>query len=219
MDLALLAQPLAAAEGVSWRSLGLTACIVGCFLLANSVLLRDPGALVAQRFGRPQSALRSAREIVFQRVQTGLGFLFLVAGFALQLAGGAADAEPVPGSLALWVGGLAVLAIVLEGLGWIGSLFVLRRQVRAFLREGAPDLAGDVQFARELGDLFGVRAHADDTVQSYLERLSAHLGLARPARAHERASGDDSAFEEVPIEPQPPPPQGPARAPGVPRLR
>jgi hypothetical protein len=217
MDLALLAQPFAVAEGVSWRSLGLTACIVGCFLLANSALLRDAGPLVAPRFGRTPPSLRSAREIVFQRVQTGLGFLFLVAGFALQLAGGAADSEPVPGSLALWIGGLAVLAIVLEGLGWIGSLFVLRRKVRAFLRLGAPDLTNDVQFARELGELFGVRAHADDTVQSYLERLSAHLGLARPPRPIERTSGDDSAFEDAPLEPAPP--AAPARAPDLPRLR
>ena len=226
MDLALLASwallgPTSATEGVSWHSLGLIACLVGCFLLANGVVLRDPRTLVAQRFARSLPPLRSARELVFHRVQTGLGFLFLIAGFALQLArtGSPEGAEPdLSGSIALWVGGMVVLAILLEGLGWWWSLFAFRRHVRAFLRESAPDLAADVQLARELGELFGVRSHAEDTVQTYLDRLRARIGVGLPVRPAAREAGAATGLED-PHPPAAAPPPSETVARGLPRLR
>jgi hypothetical protein len=221
MSAAGLAGPVVAAtEVVSWRSLGLVACLVGCFLLANGVVLRDPRALIAQRFSRSLPPLRSARELVFHRVQTGLGFLFLIAGFAAQLVdSGAEEPSGVPGSIALWVGGLLVLAIVLEGLGWWWSLHAIRRHVRELLGERPPDLAADVHLARELGELFGVRTHADDTVQAYLERLAARIGVALPTRPSGRAATRPLDLDEPPPEPQPPPapPQPAPRQ--LPRLR
>ena len=64
--------PPAVSNGLDWESLGLVLCLLGCFLLGNGVLLRDPRSLLAQRLARATPPLRTLRELVFQRVQTGL---------------------------------------------------------------------------------------------------------------------------------------------------
>jgi hypothetical protein len=195
-----LASAVVAAQGLDWESLGLVLSILGCFLLANGVLLRDPRSLLAQRLARATPHLRTLRELVFQRVQTGLGLVFLTGGFAVQLIGRALpekEGPDLPGSIALWVGVLVVVGIALEVLGWWWSLFSFRRQVGAFLRADPPDLSADMPLARELGELFGVHAHETDTVQSYLERVRTALGLPVPARGSRRAAtrGADEPLE------------------------
>lgn len=168
--------------GLEWEGIGLLLGLVGCFLLANGVLLRHPRALIEQHFGARQLPLRSLRDLLFHRVQTALGFAFLIAGFALQLWGHA-DGGSVPGSTALWVGGVVIAALALEIGAWWLSLATFRRHVRRYLREHPPEFEADMALAREVGELYGVRSSGDDTVQSYLERLRARLGLERPARA------------------------------------
>ena len=191
---------LAAASGLDWESLGLVLSILGCFLLANGVLLRDPRSLLAQRLARSSPPLRTLRELVFQRVQTGLGLLFLIGGFVLQLVGRVLPEKQgpdLPGSIALWVGLLVVVSIGLEVLGWWWSLFSFRRQIGRFLRADPPDLAGDLTLARELGELFGVRSHETDTVQSFLERLRLAIGLPAPVRSARRSAargGEEALF-------------------------
>jgi len=213
--------PLAVARGLDWESLGLVLSILGCFLLANGVLLRDPRSLLAQRLARATPPLRTLRELVFQRVQTGLGLLFLSGGFALQLVGRSLperEGPDLPGSIALWVGVIVVVGVALEVLGWWWSLFSFRRQVGRFLRADPPDLAADVILARELGELFGVRSHETDTVQSYLERVHAAIGLAAPRRTpRRRGAADEGAFEAEADEPRAEPPPRPGRSLELPR--
>ncbi len=186
--------PRAETPGMNWESLGLVLAIVGCFLLANGVLLRDPHALVAQHFARAAQPLRSVREVLFRRVQTALGFLFLTTGFALQLWGRAQPERAggdLPGSTAAWIGGIVVLAILLEGVGWWWSLYSFRRHVRAFLRHHPPDFAADMALAREVGELYAVGSHGDDTVQSYLERLHEAVGLEPRGRSRPAPGGSE----------------------------
>jgi hypothetical protein len=209
--LATLAAPLAEAAGLDWESLGLVLSVLGCFLLANGVLLRDPRSLLAQRLARATPPLRTLRELVFQRVQTGLGLLFLSGGFVVQLLGRAAperEGPDLPGSIALWVGLIVLVGLALELFGWWWSLFSFRRQVGRFLRADPPDLASDMILARELGELFGVHSHETDTVQSYLERVHSSIGLAAPRSVPRRRPADAEAeFESEPddsdVEPRP----------------
>lgn len=200
------ATPFAAGAGLDWESLGLVLCILGCFLLGNGVLLRDPRSLLAQRLARSTPPLRTLRELVFQRVQTGLGLLFLSGGFVVQLVGRATperEGPDLPGSIALWVGLIMVAVLALEVLGWWWSLFSFRRQVGRFLRADPPELASDVILARELGELFGVNSHETDTVQSYLERVHAAIGLPAPrGLPRRRPVGAAAAFEVEPDEPE-----------------
>jgi hypothetical protein len=198
-----------------WTSLGLVLALVGCFLLANGILFRSPRSLVAERLGRVPQHLRHLREFVFHRVQMGLGFLFLVLGFAAQLYGRSAGPRAEPGgdasSPVLWIGLVVVLAVVLELAGWFWSVHSLRGHVRAVLRENPPDFETDPNLAREIGELFGIDSGADETVQSYAARLRSGLGLAGAsrgprARAEERQDhargrrfGDesDAGFDDV----------------------
>jgi len=180
-----------------WTTLGLVLAIVGSFLLANGILFRHPRALVEERFGRRRMPLRTIRAFIFHRVQMSLGFGFLVSGFALQLWGhlrppsAAGSASP-----ALWIGLVVLLAIALEAGGWWWSMFSFRRHVTAYLREDPPELDSDPLLARELGELFGVASHRDDTVQTFAARLRKAVGLPDPERHPEPAR---RAPEEVDV--------------------
>jgi hypothetical protein len=169
-----------------WTSLGLVLALVGCFLIANGILFRNPRALIAERLGGAPQQLRHLREFLFHRVQMGLGFAFLVAGFSSQLLGRYADPPEHPGSPVMWIGLVVVLAVVLEVAGWWWSVESLRRHVRRFLRENPPEFETDPNLAREVGELFGLPARAEETVQSCAARLRAELGL-RPAPRSQRA--------------------------------
>jgi hypothetical protein len=179
--------PQATASGLfaapDWGVLGLILCIVGCFLLGNGILFRDTRGLLHERFERTPPTLRTIRDFVFHRVQSTLGFGFLLAGFALQLFGRrhppAADAA---GSLALWVGLVVVVVVGLEFAAWWWSLVALRRELRAWFRQHPPDFENDPHTAREVGELFGIASHGDDTLPSFAKRLRDAVGLVQPAR-------------------------------------
>jgi len=171
-----LAVPPAAASGIAspdWVTIGLVMAIVGSFLLANSILFRRPRLLVRERFGQETPKFRSIREYIFHRLQVNLGFGFLLAGFGLQLYGRHSPLPPeMQGTFpAMWIGLVVVLAATLLLVSWWWSLFAFRRYVRQYCHTHRPDFEADLALAREVGDLFGLTTHADDTVQSYLARV------------------------------------------------
>jgi len=177
----------AAAEWAApdWVVVGLVLDVLGAFLLGNAVLFRHPRLLVEEFFGARTGGLgvrlRAVREHVFHRAQVAVGFTYLVGGFGLQLLGRfrpvAVTAFP-----AAWVGAILVLTIAFLALSWWWARHSFQRHVRQHLRREAPDFEADLSLAREVGDLFGVASQADDTVQSYLERLHAALDLPTPER-------------------------------------
>lgn len=187
-----MACTLGAAEPISpdWTTLGYVLAIVGCVLLANGVLFRNPRALVAERLGRGPQPLRRIRDFVFHRVQVGLGFLYLVAAFASLLYGRLAPTDLPGGSAMMWAGLVLVATVALEVAGWLWSAHSLRMHVRQVLREAPPDFETDPTLAREIGELFGVESRADETVQSYAARLRQSLGIAVGARPTSGSRGE-----------------------------
>lgn len=167
-----------------WVGIGLVLAIVGSFLLANSILFRHPRELVQERFGKANHRLRTIREYIFHRVQVNLGFGFLLAGFVLQLYGRYRPPEVIAetGLSILWIGLVVALAALLLLAGWWWSLLAFRRYVIDFLSAESRDFESDLELAREIGELFGVTPHSEDTVQSYLARLRRRIGrdLPRP---------------------------------------
>jgi hypothetical protein len=131
-----------------------------------------------------------------------LGFGFLIGGFALQLFERSRAADAVPeaqahsgGSTALWIGGLLALVVLLEVVGWWWSMLSIRRTLRRWLVEHPTELDTDPHLAREVGELFGIASHANDTVQSYVARLRRALDLPlaaapRPRREPELVAED-----------------------------
>ena len=57
-----------------------------------------------------------------------------------------------------------------------------RSYVHAHFQENPPYFEEDLPLAREVGDLFGVPRYTDDTVESYLRRLSDRLGTPLKSR-------------------------------------
>jgi len=192
---------LSTVQGTDWFGVGALLAIAGGFLLAAALPFRHPRSLVEQRFGAIDRRLASIREYVFHRVQVQLGFLLLVAGFALELYGhrqAAAPAAPAgagSGVSAVWVGGLVLgVAVLLLGAWWWAQLLA-RGYVREFVRRQGDKLDLDAGLVRELGELFGVPPRAEDTVPSYWLRIRARMGLSDPAPA--RARGPRSGPHEL----------------------
>jgi hypothetical protein len=185
----LAAVPHLQFEGPDWVSLGLVSSIVGSFLIANSILFEHPRRLVGRYFGRKAGRLNSVREYIFNRVQTNLGFAFLLGGFALQLVGRFGLAAEL-GKVPLTVPQVAVIVLVAGGLlfsGWWWSIWAFRRYVREYFTENPPNLEGDPAMARELGQLYGIEPCADDTVGAYVDRLEREAGLSVAGRRQGKA--------------------------------
>jgi hypothetical protein len=181
------------------RVLGPSLAILGLFLVANAILLRGPRSLIAERFGGRRLALRSIREVVFQRVQLTLGFGFLIAGFAAQLYGvlNPPPADAAPTSTSLWIGLVVFLGVASELGAWWFALHSFRRQLRRWFLENPPELETDMALAREVGEVFGVESTGDDTVESYCLRVRRAVGLpARPTASRSTTRDYEAASEE-----------------------
>lgn len=174
--------------------LGLVLVLIGAFLLANSVLFRHPGALVAEHFGGGRQKLVTIRGYVFHRLQVHLGFLFLLVGFALEIYGHYGASGPgarASGEAAAfpkgWVLAIVAAVVALELGGWWLSHALFLRYVRLHFRANPPALEGDLRLARELGELFGIASDGNDSVQSYLARIRRRIGLPENGRPNPQA--------------------------------
>ena len=162
-----------------WSVIGLVLSIIGSFLLANAILFRHPKHMVRERFGREKAQLRTIREYIFHRVQVSIGFTCLLSGFGLQLFG---RYRPLPADApqtfpVLWITLVTVAVVSLMLVGWWWSLIAFRRYVRSYFLQNPPDFEADLEMAREVGELFGISSHGEDTVHSYVERLRTHVML------------------------------------------
>jgi hypothetical protein len=179
-----------------WAVLGLVLAVVGAFLIANATLFEHPRRLVARYFGRRTGRLQSVREYVYNRVQTTLGFGFLIGGFGLQLVGHFQAAAPgeAPFSMA-WVGLVVIVVVSLLCGGWWWSLIAFRRYVREYFNQSPRHLESEPRTARELGELFGIEPGRDDTVEDYVARLHREAQLRRPGDAPIDESSPELIFE------------------------
>ncbi|MFT5287594.1 MAG: hypothetical protein ACI8TQ_003782 [Planctomycetota bacterium] len=197
----LLAEPATLlVDGPDWTAVGLVMSILGSFLLANAILFRHPRTMVEGLFRGEKRELRPIREYIFHRVQVTLGFLYMLGGFCLQLLGQYSK-PPVAAELpfpTMWVGLVLLSALALEVLGWWLSHALFRHYVRAFLMRNPVDFVSEVRLAREVGELLGLETANDETVQSYVARLRAKLGLLEPTPRHE--FGVDDELDEGMVE-------------------
>ena len=191
--LAPLLEPVSSVfDPPDWRAVGLVMSILGSFLLANAILFRHPRTMVAELFRGERRELRPIREYIFHRVQVSLGFLYLLAGFCMQLYGLTSPPPTTGSGLApiefptTWVGLVLLSALALVVLGWWLSHALFRHYVRGYLMRHPFDFETEVKLAREVGEILGLETGSDETVQSYVARLRRRLGLLEPARPGER---------------------------------
>lgn len=187
-----------------WGAVGLVLLLGGTFLLGNALLVRHPRDLVAERFGGRGAPLLAIREHIFQRLQVGIGFLYLLAGFGLQLLGRlhppASDAQP--SFPVFWVAMVALVTVLLLAVGWLWTSRAFRRYVRERLVATPGRLEADASLAKEVGELFGVDAAPEDSIASYAERVRRATGLPAvprngpiPVTARRVVPGDDPDME------------------------
>ena len=185
-----------------FTTVGLLLALVGAFLLGNAILFRPTRDLVRERFAHSPAAPPSARvppllgirTQIFHRLQVSTGFFYLVAGFALQLVGRfrpPADGA-TPGFPLFWITLVALATAAWWVFAWWWSSRAFRRSVRAHLAQHPPAFEADTVFAREVGELFGIESHADDTVETYATRLRTELRLPPPERG--RRPGLSNSF-------------------------
>ena len=162
--------------------LGSTLQIAGGLLLAVALLARSSRQLVAERLAPRRLRLVGLREAIVLRVQVGVGFLDIVAGFACEWIGRhqAADAEVL--SAYAWLPLVVLLQLGLLALGWWHGSAACRRHVKESLLATRVDLWADPELARELGELWDVESSPDDTLETYAERVRAAIGLPSAAR-------------------------------------
>lgn len=171
-----------------WGAVGLVLLLGGTFLLGNALFFRHPREFVAERFGARSAQLVAIREHIFQRLQVGIGFLYLLAGFGLELLArlrppAATTAHAFP---TFWIAAVPLATVLLLAVGWLWTTRAFRRYVRERLAASPGELEADPALTKEVGELFGVEAAPEDSVASYAERVRRATGLPPLARTGPR---------------------------------
>lgn len=161
---------------------GLTMNIVGVVAFANSILFRRPRQVIEEFFGESRPSLRTIKDHVLRKSHTYFGLGFLLGGFVLQIASHLpvvaredAPSHVLPYALlgVVVVGGLAEFAAQRY------SKRSFRRHLRRFFK-AFPNypLERNPEVAKDVGEVFGVASTPDESVEGYVRRLRAKIGIA-----------------------------------------
>lgn len=173
---------------MDWQVAGLTLNIVGVYFIVNSLILKKPRRFLNEHFGverrRPLGAIRGA---LFAQVQLVLGFVFVIAGYFIQVAyhlAGIIDdrasffSDPsVLMVAAILVVSTVMMTLVLKVCQIFWTRWYFRRQLMDFFRSHPEALERSPNALKEVGEVLGVDRSKEDSVSEYLERLRAFLGI------------------------------------------
>jgi len=166
--------------------LGLTMCIVGVVAFANSIVYRRPRQVIEEFFGASRPSLRSIKDHVLRKVHTYYGLGFLIAGFLFQILGWlpavAHGDRPTP-LLPIFIVGVIVVSAGFEIGAARYSRSSFRRHLRKFFR-AHPEypLERNLEVAKEIGEVFDLKAQPEETVEGYLARVRQAIGIEAPGR-------------------------------------
>ncbi|MEZ5988027.1 MAG: phage holin family protein [Planctomycetota bacterium] len=183
--------------------IGLTCCIVGIFLLANSIVFRSPRRLIEEYFGIGAGSMRPVRDYVLNKIQVVIGFLFLMAGFILQalVAWGLVD---------LWTkivcGLLLASAAGVYFWGKRHSRRIFQQILRQHFREHEFDFVQNMGVTKQIGKAFGIVGSAEDSVEKYVAMVMLALDLD-PTRPREESEREQRARRLREMAPLPMPPR------------
>lgn len=197
---------------------GLALAVVGVIFLANAMGIRRPRRFIQEYFGiQRKQHLRDVLEQLRAKAEIFVGFLFLMAGFSLQIVDELSPAlgpPPAPGAtmLRLQLQAFLVLAAAVLGVtivlrigchAW--SLALFRSLLTEFFRKHTEwRFEKHPQVTREIGEILDIEQLPDDSIGDYAARVRVALRLgppeplpiAAPARVVRR--GDElAALREV----------------------
>ncbi len=166
------------------------AILVGAFFLAKSVARRREKGQMRELLGLPTDKVKRFRNFFVQRLERIVAFVFILVGVGLhiyvlvreaQKASGANDPQAALGDISTYlaIGIVLMLAITLV-MHWICSYFARRIFLEILgyymVRQGYR-LDDDPGLMKQIGEMLGCEYRADDTVESYRERLEGALKL------------------------------------------
>jgi len=171
---------------------GLALAVVGVIFLANSIGVRRPRRFIQEYFGiQRKQHLRGVLEQLRAKAEIFVGFLFLMAGFSLQIVDQLSPSlgpPPAPGGtmfgpqlqafLGLAAGVLAVTIVLRLACRW-WSLALFRRLLSDFFRQHEEwRFERHPQLIREIGEILAIEQLPDDSIGDYSARVRVALGLA-----------------------------------------
>lgn len=172
----------------NWQVIGLTFNIVGAFFIVNSLVFKRPRRILQEHFGvEKRRSLASIRNYVMSQVQLVIGFVFLIAGYFLELADHLASelndrdefafAPSVLEVAALLLLSMAVVTLVLKVCQIFWTKWTFRRILLEFFRDQPWALDKHPQIAREVAEILGVEQKKEDSIGDFMGRLKKYLDV------------------------------------------
>ena len=169
--------------------IGLTFNIVGIFFLANSIKFKRSRRVVQEFFGvEKMFPLKTIKEHVVRKIQVYLGFLFLFAGYGIQIAAIITEnasrqdtANMIQPNLltmaVILVFCVVVITVILKivEIGWTRVTF--KRLLIDFFREHEWELVKNSDIAKEMGELLKIPRDKDDAIEDYIYKIKMALHI------------------------------------------
>lgn len=179
---------------IDWQVAGLTLNIVGVFFIVNSLYFKRPSRAIEEHFSvEKKRPLRAIRDSVLSMVQLVIGFVFVIAGYFLQIGHQLAMtveersnffSDPnVLQIAAILIGSMALVTLVLKVCQIFWTKWTFRKLLIVFYRENPWALEKFPATAKEAGEILGVERKKEDSVAEYLDRLRTFLEIQPAPRS------------------------------------
>jgi len=163
--------------------------LLGTFFLAKAIVTKGDKWTMKELLGLRIDKLKAYRNHIIQRLEAAFGFFFILTGVSIHLyvllrrSLDDHSAREAYGHIAEYLGGTLVAMVLLAVLFHFVCKYVSRKsfvEILAYLvvryRYRIED---DQDILKEIGEVLKVEHHADDTVESYTQRVEDAMGLDR----------------------------------------
>jgi len=173
--------------------LGVVAQFLAGLLLGSSVGKGRPRRLLLDMLGGVPPNLDYLRDAIQAKFRGQAGAFFFSLGSGMLLFGFVTEGPP--SDWQIQAGGtvlMVALAVLVLVLGERYGARVLRRNLRDHLREQDFPFEEHVNLTREIGAVFGVSSSPEETLESYVAKVRAAIGLEFAAGSRSRRAGSRS---------------------------
>ena len=161
--------------------------LLGTFFLAKAIVSKGDKWTMKELLGLRIDKLKAYRNHIIQRLEAAFGFFFILAGVSIHLyvllRKSLDDKNPreAYGHIAEYLGGTVLAMVVLAVVFHYVCKYVSRKsfvEILAYLVvRYRYNIEDDQDMLKEIGEVLKVAHHADDTVESYTQRVEDAMGL------------------------------------------
>jgi hypothetical protein len=166
--------------GHDLRIFGLCFNLLGVFFIVISIIVKSPRTMMRELLGLHVDRLKTYKYFIAQRLEAGVGFLFLLLGSGLLIVAELKDA-----GTARWVGGYlvaTVLTMAVIGFLLYRSCAILARKlfIRAFRSYATKyrfPIHRDEALLKELGEILEIPHDEHETIETFARKIRDRLEL------------------------------------------